>query len=80
MVALLMLGLLRWHAKVLLAVALLLLLTAGLCEHEEPVSGIIRLMRAEWVLSFLLLRLAIRIIRLAIEIWLDVGVLLRLGC
>ena len=79
MVALLNLGLLWWHAE-LLTVALLLLLTTSLCKHEKTVCSVIRLMRAERILSFLLLRRAIGIVGLAVEVWLDVGVLLGLGC
>ena len=80
MVALLHLGLLWWHAEVLLTIALLLLLAASLCEHEETVRSIVRLMRAEGILSFRLLSLAVGVVRLAVEVWLDIGILLGLRC
>jgi len=80
MVALWNLGLLWGYAEVLLTIALLLLLTTGLCKHEEAIRSIIRLMRAEGVLCFLLLRRAVGVIRLAVKVRLNVGVLPGLGC
>lgn len=66
---------LLWYCESLLTTAII---ATRLRKHEQTVSGLVTLVLAEGIMLVLLLTVW-WVIRLAIEVWLDIWILLRLG-